>query len=75
MIEKSNITIENKDTKEIKYKLWLDDSGYWIKREFDSRGNQTYFEDSGGYWFKNEYNSRGKEIYYENSEGIIRDDR
>ena len=29
--------------------IYLENSyGYWTKREYDSQGNQIYFEDSGG---------------------------
>lgn len=74
MIEKTNIPIHNKQTKKIKYNLSLDFYDYY-KTEFDSRGNQTYFEDSGGYWFKNEYDNEGKRIYFGYSRGYISDDR
>ncbi len=45
MIEKSNIKIHNKLTKEIFYKLNLD-LGYWFKYEYDMRGNVIYHEDN-----------------------------
>ncbi len=64
MIDKLNIPLQNKDTKKIEYNLWLDE-GYWDKYEYNSRGNQIYFEDSNDFWCKKEYDSRGKQIYYE----------
>lgn len=30
-------------------------SGYYIKREYDENGNLTYQKSSIGYWGKNEY--------------------
>jgi len=39
MIEKYNISIKNKLTKKIFYKLDLDD-GFWWKYEYDDRGNK-----------------------------------
>jgi hypothetical protein len=74
MIEKLNIKIENKDTKKIYYKLHLDER-YWRKEEYDSRGNEVYYEDSSGDWFKEEYDNEGKRVYYESSRGYIIDDR
>ncbi len=74
MIEKLNISIEDKQTKEIRYHLNLD-SGYWTKSEYDSRGNITYYENITGFWFKYEYDNYCEKIYYETSDGYIRDDR
>ncbi len=74
MIDKLNISIEDKQTKKIRYHLNLD-SGYWFKYEYDNEGNITYGEDSRGYWKKTEYDTRGNQIYSENSNGFIRDDR
>ena len=68
MIEQTNITIQNKLTKKIFYKLFLD-RGVWYKQECDDRGKEIYFESSDGYWHKFEYDSRGNRIYYENSDG------
>ena len=45
-------------------------SGYWIKKEFDSNGNQTRYEDSNGFWVKREFNINGNETRYEDSYGI-----
>jgi hypothetical protein len=45
MIDKLNISIEDKLTKKIEYKLNLGD-GYWWKSEFDSRGNLIYYVSS-----------------------------
>ncbi len=39
MIEKTNITIKNKDTNKIIYDLDLD-RGIWSKSEYDSRANE-----------------------------------
>ncbi len=74
MIDKLNITIENKITKKIKYYLWLN-NGWWSKSEYDSRGNLIYYESSSGHWSKKEYGSKGNQIYSENSNVIIKDDR
>jgi hypothetical protein len=74
MVEKTNIKIENKLTKKIYYKLYLDED-FWYKEEFDTRGNVIYFKDSSGYWAKAEYNYSSKEIYFENNRGITHDDR
>ena len=45
MIDKYNIPIEDKDTKEIKYKLNLGD-GYWWKSEHNDEGNLIYYVSS-----------------------------
>jgi hypothetical protein len=74
MINKSNIRIQNKDTKKIRYKLYLDD-GWWSKKEYDTRGNKIYYENSVGYSNKYEYDSEGKQIYFESNKTIIRDGR
>ncbi len=74
MIEKLNITIQNKLTNQIYYGLDLDGRTWW-KEEYDTRGNNLYYEDSCDYWFKTEFNSRGNQIYFEDSKGNIIDDR
>ncbi len=75
MIEQTNISIQDKLTKKIRYKLNLD-SGYWRKGEYDTRGKVIYFKNSRGDWYKAEFNTEGEKIYHENSShGIIRDDR
>ena len=74
MVDKHNISIKNKDTKKIEYKLSLD-SGYWSKSEYNSIGREIYFENSRGYWYKVEYDTRGNIIYCKTSEGYISDDR
>jgi hypothetical protein len=74
MIDKLNISIKNKDTKKIKYKLNLDND-WWRKYEYDTRGNLIYCENGAGYWYKMEYNNKNKVIYYENNIGIITDKR
>jgi hypothetical protein len=40
-----DLEIKDKNGKEI---YWEDSDRYWTKREYDSQGNQIYFEDSGG---------------------------
>ena len=52
-----------------------DSTGYWLKREYDSRGKVIYFENSDGFWAKYEYDSGGNQIYFENSDGLIKDKR
>jgi hypothetical protein len=74
MIDKLNISIQNKDTNKISYRLNLE-GGYWRKEEYNSRGNIIYVETSSGFWYKSEYDSIGNKIYVENSNGFIRDDR
>lgn len=51
--------------------------GFWVKREFDSKGNQIYYENSDGWWAKSKYDSNGNEIYYEdsNSKGKVVNNR
>jgi hypothetical protein len=49
--------------------------GYWIKREYDERGNRIRFETSTGYWSICEYDDKDREIYFENSEGDVTDNR
>ena len=39
---------------------------------YDSKGNETYFENNYGFWSKYEYDSKGNETYFENSYGTIR---
>jgi hypothetical protein len=68
MIEQTNIPIIYKNTKKIQYNLNLDFYDYY-KSEFDSRGNNIYFEDSGGYWFKRQFDPNDNIIYYGNSYG------
>ena len=48
-----------------------DSTGYWLKREYDSRGKVIYFENSDGFWYKTEYDDNGNLIYYEKSSGEI----
>lgn len=57
-------------------------NGFWWKREYDSAGNQTYYETydstgnqtyyetSNGYWRKRAYDQLGKVTYYEDSDGL-----
>jgi len=54
---------------------WEKSTGFWVKQEYDSKGNLIYYENSDGYWAKRECDSNSNEIYYENSNGTIRDDR
>ena len=42
---------------------------WWIKKEYDSNGNQISFVNSDGYWDKYEYDSNNNLIYHENSDG------
>ncbi len=60
-----NGSLEIKDTRG--YYIYSENSNGWSKLEYDSQGNQTYWENSDGNWVKREYDSRGNEIYYENS--------
>ena len=39
--------------------------------EYDSYGNQTYYEEESGYWFKNTFDDNQNEIYFENSDGYL----
>ena len=50
-------------------------NGYWVKREWDSKGKCIYWENSNGRWAKYEYDSKGNRIYFETSNGIIEDNR
>jgi hypothetical protein len=54
---------------------WENSKGYWVKRKYDSRGNEIYWENSEGCWYKSEYNSKNDQIYFESSFGEIRDNR
>lgn len=74
MIEKTNIPIQNKNTKKIDYILNLD-TGWWDKYEYDDSDNEVYFEDCVDFWYKYEHDTEGNIIYVENSYGYIRDDR
>jgi hypothetical protein len=74
MIDKLNITIQNKESKVIYYTLNLD-LNYWYKSEYNAEGNITHSNDISGYWSKREYDSKGKRIYYETSYGYIEDDK
>ncbi len=74
MIEKTNIPIQNKLTKKIRYKLNLD-GGWWWKSEHDYSGKEIYSENCNGFWYKAEYNAEGKRIYSQNSNGLIVDKR
>jgi YD repeat-containing protein len=56
--------ILNKDGKKI-YSEYSD--GFWVKSEYDSKGNLTRIEDSGGDWEKWKYDSESNEIYHETS--------
>jgi YD repeat-containing protein len=44
-------------------------SGYWLKSEYDDKGNQIRYENSKGFWIKSEYDEQGNSIRYENSDG------
>ena len=64
-------TIRDKHGMEIYYE---DSDGHYVKRQYDSNGNETYYESLSG-WAKREYNSLGNQIYFENSAGRIIDNR
>jgi YD repeat-containing protein len=49
--------------------IYLEDSDYWNKSEYDSNNKLIYHEISNGYWFIQKYNSEGKRIYHEDSKG------
>ena len=70
---KTNGNLEIKDTRG--YYIYSENSNGWSKLEYDSQGNQTYWENSYGNWVKREYDSQGNKIYYEDSSGIIEDKR
>ena len=74
MIDKLNISIEDKNTKKIEYKLYSDDGG-WVKSEYDSNQNMIYNENSDGYWSKSEYDNEGKRVYFETIYGVIKHKR
>ena len=40
-----NLAIQDKNNKLI---YWEDSTGFWVKWEHDSEGNQTYYENSYG---------------------------
>ncbi len=72
MIEKTNLPIVDKLTKKIEY--WLNlDRGFWLKAEYDSRGNEIYYVNSFRNWVKKEYNTIGDKIYQDY--GVIKDNR
>ena len=50
-------------------------TGYWIKSQFNEKGNEIYFEYSHGYWTKKQFNEKGNQIYFEDSNGNIVDKR
>ena len=64
---KTNGNLEIKDTRG--YYIYSENSNGWSKLEYDSQGNQTYWENSDGYWSKYEYDSQGNQTYWENSDG------
>ncbi len=63
MIDKYNISIEDKNTKKIEYNLWLDE-GYWRKSEFDSKGNNIYTHYNDNSWIKRKYDDIGNVIFF-----------
>jgi len=65
--------IRNNNKKLLFY--WENKEGYWVKRKYDSRGNEIYWENSEGYWYKSEYDVRNNQIYFESSTGEIRGNR
>jgi hypothetical protein len=66
------LEIKDKNGNRIYYE---NSTGFWTKREWDSRGEEIYYENSDGFWAKCEYDSQGNVIYYENSRGKIIDKR
>ena len=64
-----NGSLEIKDTRG--YYIYSENSNGWSKLEYDSQGNQTYWENSDGNWVKREYDSQGNQIYYEDSSGHV----
>jgi hypothetical protein len=65
---KTNGNLEIKDTRG--YYIYSENSNGWSKLEYDSQGNQTYWENSDGNWVKREYDSKDNQIYFENSIGF-----
>jgi len=63
----ANGSLEIKDTRG--YYIYSENSTGWSKLEYDSQGNQTYWENSYGNWVKREYDFKGNQIYYEDSDG------
>ena len=51
MVDKLNITIEDKNTKAIEYMLSLDD-GTWDKSEYNDEGREICYESSLSYWYE-----------------------
>ena len=49
MIEQTNISIGNKESKVIDYTMLLD-NGFWYKHEYNSSGKETYYEDYNYEW-------------------------
>lgn len=64
--------INNNRGKEI---YWEDNTGYWVKREYDDNGNNIYSDTSKGYWTKREYDNAGNLVYIETSDGRRTDRR
>jgi hypothetical protein len=44
--------------------------GSWERREYDEKGNRTYYEDSDDYWERREYDKEGNSTYFESSNGF-----
>ena len=69
MIDKLNISIQNKNTKKITYTLYLDklwlDNVHWEKEEFNHKDKITYFESGRGNWVKVYYDSKDNMVYCE----------
>jgi len=55
MIDKLNIPIENKLTKKIEYRLYLD-GGTWCKSEINDEGREIHYENDLSCWYEREYN-------------------
>ena len=67
-----DLQILDKNKNQIYYEA---SNGYWVKRQYDSKGNEIYYEHSTGYWIKREYDSEGNLTYVEYSSGEIQDNR
>lgn len=46
------------------------DKRFWVKKEYDERGNCVFTEDFAGFWVKKEYDENGNETRFQNYLGI-----
>ncbi len=58
-------TVDNAKKQEVYY---VDNTGFWIKREYDKFGYIVDYKDSNGYWWKRTYDEEGRELSFEKSE-------